>query len=221
MLLNTGSGSRLAILSAVAAVAINLSAVKAANTTVTLTSFGTFSGLTGLSSDTQEDTLNITGLPPTDKTTTAFLFPTLGATDTWGISGNNGWVIIDAFGGASVAAVVHFDNVTDIGSTPFETLYFYGPGNLPPSADYTYSGSNPPDDTVTITENVNGIATYDPTSGQPGFGYDATGSTPTLGSSGGTQVFFAFGVPDGASTLYLLGVTLAALAGVRRRIFAS
>jgi hypothetical protein len=212
--------SKIAILTAVAAVALNFSALTAsANTVVTLTSngteAGTFSGLTGVVSQMEEDTYNISGLTPTGEVTSAFLFPTATpGLDTWAVSNNNGWLIIDAPGGAT-AAVIHFDNETTYGGAAYETLFYYTAADLPPLAEYDYTLGHPPDDTVTITENAAGYATYDPTSGEAGYGYNATGTTP---SSTGTQLDFVFHtVPDGANTLCLLGVGLAALAGIRRR----
>jgi hypothetical protein len=220
MIKNLSKTPRFALLlAAVVAVALNFSASKAAaNTIVTINSNGTASGLTGLLTGNQADTLYPDGgAAAPNIVTTAFFFPTLSNTDIWGVHGN-GWLIIYAPNGSTVVAVAQFDNATDIPSNSsigYETLYFYGPGNLPPSADYTYSGE------ATITENANGsIPLYAPGANQAGVGYDASGTTPESAASGGSQVDFQFHIPDGADTICLLGLALVGLAGIRRRFFA-
>jgi hypothetical protein len=209
------SSKRFAFLAAVAAAALTVSAQKAnANpTTVTVNEYGASSGLSGVSSGQQADSVYSDGGPSApDITTTAYFFSTLSTTDVWGANGN-GWVDIENSLNQTVEAV-QFDNATVIAGVAYETMYVYNLGDLPPAADYSTA------DYVVVHE-TNGVATYAPGTDQPGYGYDAISGAPAPTSDGSAdQLHFNFIVPDGANTLCLLGAALVGLACVRRKFLA-
>ncbi|MGD1031725.1 MAG: hypothetical protein ABSA05_11335 [Opitutaceae bacterium] len=214
------SSKRLAFLAAGAAAALNFGILKAsANTVVTITEYGTSSGLAGVTSGQQAPTYSDGGAAVPNITTTTYFFPTVEVngvpTDFWGGSpGGNGWLDIENASNQVVEAV-QFDNTTLIGGIAYETMYVYNSTDLPPSTDYA-------DSQYVVIHETNGVATYDPSGANTtGVGYDALNGSPIASSNGSAdQLDFQFIVPDGADTLCLLGAALVALAGVRRRYFA-
>jgi hypothetical protein len=105
-----------------------------------------------------------------------------------------GWVAIyDDANKTILSDLIHFDSSTTIGLTTYEQIFFYSIDNDGDLADHWPSGTYPVGDAHAgqnvlttilssigaaqkITEDANGIASYTPTSGTPGFD-TGTGAT--------------------------------------------
>ncbi len=111
--------------------------------------------------------------------------------------------------GGHVSDIMRFNPATSSASGLTQLIFFYSNDHGGLLAD-TGLPSLTYGNTVTIQENPSGPTIYTPTAGQPGLSSD----TP-LGDS-----FRIFSTPDTGSTLLMLGVAIAGLVLLRRKILA-